>query len=265
MRSPPTIRAESLTDQVYSLLEREIVEGRMKPGERIREKELSQRLGISRTPIREALLKLEMAGIVVCNSRRSYNVRILTAADVRDIFEILGILEGAAVTLIAEEITKRDTELLEQYNQKMAQTADPVDFHTFGAWNEKFHDVLLSKSRNRSLRDVCDSIRRRIYVFPVQPHRLSHLIHQSIREHLEIIRLAKAKDGGGLGAYFRDVHWNYQAHLPYLEEVFAKAPAVSAERSDQFRRLRSARVSSVLATKRIGKRIGRNRLLPVAK
>src|SRR5258707_6681681 len=98
------IRAESLTDQVYSLPEREIVEGRMKPGERIREKELSQRLGISRTPIREALLKLEMAGIVVCNSRRSYNVRILTAADVSEIFEILGILEGAAVTSIVHEI-----------------------------------------------------------------------------------------------------------------------------------------------------------------
>ncbi len=113
MRPQATIRAESLTDQVYSLLEREIVEreiveGRMKPGERIREKELSQRLGISRTPIREALLKLEMAGIVVCNSRRSYNVRILTAADVREIFEILGILEGAAVTSVAQEITPED-------------------------------------------------------------------------------------------------------------------------------------------------------------
>src|SRR5207245_11158339 len=155
------IRAESLTDQVYSLLEREIVEGRMTPGERIREKELSQRLGISRTPIREALLKLEMAGIVVCNSRRSYNVRILTAADVSEIFEILGILEGAAVTSVAQDITQEDLELLKQYNEKMAETANTEDFHTFGAWNEKFHDVLLSKSTNHSLRDVCDSIGRR--------------------------------------------------------------------------------------------------------
>ncbi len=255
------IRAESLTDQVYSLLEREIVEGRMKPGERIREKELSQRLGISRTPIREALLKLEMAGIVVCNSRRSYNVRILTAADVSEIFEILGILEGAAVTSIAQEITEEDLELLEQYNEKMAETANTEDFHTFGAWNEKFHDVLLSKSRNHSLRDVCDTIRRRIYVFPVQPRTLSHLIDQSVREHIEIIRLAKAKDAAALGAYFRDIHWNYQAHLPYVEDVFAKARVVHAEGPDEFHRLRRARESSVLSTKRIG----RKRLLPVAK
>ena len=232
------------------MLEREIVEGRMKPGERIREKELSQRLGISRTPIREALLKLEMAGIVVCNSRRSYNVRILTAADVREIFEILGILEGAAVTSVAQEITPEDMELLDQYNEKMAETADSGDFHTFGC-NEKFHDVLLSKSRNHCLLEVCDSIRRRIYVFPVQPRTLSHLIDQSVREHMEIIRLAKAKDAAALGAYFRDTHWNYQAHLPYVEEVFAKAPVAPREGAEQFQRLRrAARESPVVGSKR---------------
>ena len=255
------IRAESLTDQVYSLLEREIVEGRMKPGQRIREKELSQRLGISRTPIREALLKLEMAGIVVCNSRRSYNVRILTAADVSEIFEILGILEGAVVTSVAALVIATPIALGKQYNQKMAETARTEDFHTFGAWNEKFHDVLLSKSKNHSLRDVCDSIRRRIYVFPVQPRTLSHLIDQSVREHIEIIRLARAKDAAALGAYFRDIHWNYQAHLPYVEEVFAKGPVVPAEGPDKFRRLRRGRESSVLSTKRIG----RERPLPMAK
>src|SRR6185437_14736237 len=122
MRSQPAIRVESLTDQVYSLLEREIVAGRMKPGERIREKELAERLGISRTPIREALLKLEMAGIVVCNSRRSYNVRILTGDDVSEIFAILGILEGAAVSSVTEEITDEDVRRLYEFNEKMAET-----------------------------------------------------------------------------------------------------------------------------------------------
>jgi DNA-binding GntR family transcriptional regulator len=259
MTSQSFIRAESLTDQVYSLLEREIVEGRMKPGERIREKELAQRLGISRTPIREALLKLEMAGIVVCNSRRSYNVRILTAADISEVFEILGILEGAAVTSLEQNVTEQDLALLEQYNEKMAETAKTRDFHTFGAWNEKFHDVLLSKSKNRSLLEVCDSIRRRIYVFPVRPPAVSHLIGQSVREHLEIIRLARAKDLVSLGAYFREVHWNYRVHLPYVEEVFAGPSVAVGEDSSQPHRLekvrgargavKQARRSHLMATK----------------
>jgi DNA-binding GntR family transcriptional regulator len=248
------IRAESLTDQVYSLLEREIVEGRMKPGERIREKELAQRLGISRTPIREALLKLEMAGIVVCNSRRSYNVRILTADDIREVFEILGILEGAAMTSVEPNIAEDELALLEQYNQKMAETAKTGDFHAFGAWNEKFHDVLLSRSRNRSLLEVCDSIRRRIYVFPVKPGALSHLIEQSVREHLEIIRLARANDFAALGAYFRDVHWNYRVHLPYVEEVFSGPSVAAGEDSIQpHHRLEQARVSPVARRKHVGR------------
>lgn len=253
MKSESGLQAKSLTDQVYTLLERNISEGRMKPGERIREKDLSQRLGISRTPIREALLKLEMAGVVVCNSRRSYNVRVLTAVDVSEIFEMLGILEGAAVASLAREITEKELVLLEQYNQKMAETAKTGDFHAFGAWNEKFHDVLISKSRNRSLREVCDSIRRRIYVFPVRTGSLSSLIDQSVREHVEIIRMARAKDSAALGAYFSEVHWNYDSHLPYVEEVYAGTPSVSSEDAKQLPRRRRAHDSSGSTTKQ-GKR-----------
>lgn len=220
----------------------------MTPGERIREKDLSRQLGVSRTPIREALLKLEMAGIVVCSSRRSYNVRILTAADVNEVYEILGILEGAAVTSVAREITEDDLALLEQYNTKMVETAKTGDFHAFGGWNEKFHDIFLSKSRNRSLRGVCDSIRRLLYVFPVCPDSLTHLIDQSVQEHLEIIRLARAKEAAVLGAYFRDVHWSYRSHLPFVEEVFAGTRVAPIEDPKQLHRPRRARDSSALAT-----------------
>src|SRR5712692_8555677 len=104
MKSYQGIQVESLAEQTYRLLQEDIVQGRMRPGERIREKVLSQRLGISRTPIREALLKLEMAGVVVCKSRRSYNVRVLTLTEVRETFEMLGILEGWVVSAVAGEI-----------------------------------------------------------------------------------------------------------------------------------------------------------------
>jgi DNA-binding GntR family transcriptional regulator len=260
MRSPSVIRAESLTDQVYSLLEREIVEGRMKPGERIREKELAQRLGISRTPIREALLKLEMGGIVVCNSRRSYNVRTLTADDISEVFEILGILEGAAVASIQQKITEEDLALLRVYNERMAETAQTGDFHAFGAWNEKFHDVLLTKSRNHTLLEVCDSIRRRIYVFPVRPPAVSYLIDQSVREHLEIIRLAKSNEPAALGAYFRDVHWNYRVHLPYVEEVFSGSSTTAGNETSQTR-LRPEKVRGLPV--QVAKRARRTRMAAI--
>ena len=215
------IKSRSLAEQVYELLQRQIVEGHLKPGARIVEKKLTLQLGISRTPIREALLKLEMAGIVVCNSRRSYNVRTLTVADVKDTFEILGILEGAVASSVAQAVTNGDLALLKEYNESMAKAGRRGDFPTYGAWNEKFHDVLISKYKNQSLRNLCDTVRRLLYTFPVRHGSLTQWIEKSVKEHEEIIRLAAAKDGPALGKFFRDVHWNHLSHSRYIEDAFA--------------------------------------------
>jgi len=215
------IFAESLADQVFRFLEKEIVEGRLKPGQRILEKDLTTRLGISRTPIREALLKLEVAGIVVCNSRRSYNVRILTVTDVKETFEILGIMEGAVVRSVAPTLTESDLTLLREYNRRMAEEGRRGDFHAYGAWNEKFHDVFISKYRNRSVRGLCDTVRRLLYTFPVRNDSLLEWIEKSVMEHEEIIRLAAAKNGPALEAFFREVHWNHHSHGRYIEHAFA--------------------------------------------
>ena len=79
---------------------------------------------------------------------------------------------------------------------------------TSAAWNEKLHHAPLSKSGNHSLRDACDSIRWRIYVFPVQPNALSRLIDFSVRAQLEIIHMAKAKNAAALGIHLHDIHEN---------------------------------------------------------
>lgn len=231
MKASERIQSRSITEQVYEFLENEIVLGHLKPGERILEKDLCVRLGISRTPIREALLKLEVAGIVVCNSRRSYNVRTLTVADVEETFEILGILEGAVASSVAQAVTNGDLALLKEYNESMAEAGRRGDFHTYGAWNEKFHDVLISKYKNQSLRNLCDTVRRLLYTFPVRHGSLAEWIEKSVKEHEEIIRLAAAKDGPALGKFFRDVHWNHHDHSHYIEDAFA-GEHIDASRSD---------------------------------
>lgn len=216
------ILADSLAEQVFRFLQEEIVEGRLKPRERIREKELSLRLGVSRTPIREALLKLEMAGVIVCNARKSYNVRALVVADVKEAFEILGVLEGAVAGCAVQRITESDLDLLREYNQNMAEAGRRGDFHNYGAWNEKFHDVFISKYPNRSLREMCNTVRRLLYVFPVRKDSLPRWIAKCVQEHEEIIRLAAAKDGPALAAFLRDEHWNHHVHSRYIEDVFAE-------------------------------------------
>lgn len=202
------------------MLRRNIASGAFRPGERILEKTLAVRLGISRTPIREALLKLETEGVVVCNSRRSYNVRILTVRDVREIYETLGILEGTIARNVASRLTAEDLHALEHFNQQMETAADNADLQAFGEWNRRFHDVFIHKLDNRTLRGTCDLVRGLLYTFPVERATLSEWLRKSVSEHCTIIRLAAEGDAESLGAYFRDVHWGYEHNRRFIDDAF---------------------------------------------
>jgi DNA-binding GntR family transcriptional regulator len=218
--SIPALHAESLADKVYAMLREEIGSGTFRPGERILEKVLAARLGISRTPIREALLRLEIDGVVVCTSRRSYNVRILTVEDVRQIYETLGILEGAAVTAVASRLTDADLRDLRTCNRMMTDAAAKADLRAFGGLNRRFHDVFLGKLQNAVLRDTCTLVRGPLYTFPVQRQTLADWLRKSVAEHRTIIKLAAAGDAEALGAFFRDVHWNFDRNHAYIMDAF---------------------------------------------
>jgi DNA-binding GntR family transcriptional regulator len=192
----------------------------MKPGSRILESDLVQGLGISRTPIREALLKLEADGVVVLNRRRSYNVRVLTVDDVAETYQILGILEGAAASSVVHKITSQDVDLLKQYNDQMKQMARESNHTGYGRWNQEFHNIFLCRFGNRTLRELCDSARQLIYIFPVGQTSMAEWLDVSAQQHDEIIRLVEAKKGKELGAYFRNVHWSYAKDRQYIKDAF---------------------------------------------
>ncbi len=216
----PAPGAESIADRVYALLRREIAAGTFRPGARIQEKPLAAELGISRTPIREALLRLETEGVVVCNSRRSYNVRILTVHDVREIYQTLGVLEGAAAASVAGQLSAEDLDVLQQFNQRMETAAADADLPSFGEWNRRFHDVFLLKLENRTFRETCNLVRAPLYTFPVQRQTLAAWLQKSVVEHRAIIRLASAGDAEGVGKYFRDVHWSYDSNRQFIMDAF---------------------------------------------
>jgi len=219
-RSSADVLSETIADKVHALLRRDIAAGTYRPGERIHEKALAESLGISRTPIREALLRLEAAGVVVCNSRRSYNVRILTADDVREIYETLGILEGAAAARVAPQLESSDFEELERLNAMMAQAADEPDLPAFGRLNRQFHHVFLDRLDNAVLRQTCDLVRDPLYTFPVHRGSLAAWLGKSVAEHRTIIALARAGDPQALGSYFTDVHWNYGLNRHFIAQAF---------------------------------------------
>jgi len=217
-----------MADKVYARLRQEIAGGGFRPGERIREKPLAERWQVSRTPIREALLRLEAEGVVICNSRRSYNVRILTVQNVREIYETLGLLEGAVAAAAAPRLTPADLDELERLNRRMDAAAAEADLQAFGGWNRSFHDVFILKLENGTLRETCTLVRSLLYTFPVRRATLAEWLHKSVEEHRTIIRLAAKGEAEALGAYFRTVHWGFEHNRPFITDAFDRAgePAV---------------------------------------
>ena len=226
--APSSVQPESIADKVYRLLRQDIAAGIFRPGDRIIEKALAGRWNISRTPIREALLKLETEGVVVCTSRRSYNVRILTVQDVREIYETLGLLEGAIAAAVAPRLAGPDFDQLEHFNQMMDLAAADADLQRFGEWNRKFHNVFILNLQNRTVRDTCDLVRGLLYTFPVRRATLAAWLHKSVAEHRMIIRLAGEGDAEALGAYFRTVHWGFDHNQRFITDAFDREgePAV---------------------------------------
>lgn len=220
MQADPAVRPETIADKIHARLRKAIATGVYRPGQRILEKSLSSGLGVSRTPIREALLRLQTEGVVVCNSRRSYNVRVLTVDDVREIYETLGILEGAAVAAVTSLLGDADLKELRRLNRLMAQAAGRADLLAFGQWNREFHDVFLLKLPNSVLRDTCTTVRGPLYTFPVHRGSLADWLGKSVAEHRTIIRLAASGKPEALGVYFRDVHWSFERNHQYITDAF---------------------------------------------
>lgn len=219
-RSLPAIRAETIADKIYARLRQDIAVGVFRPGARIHEKELATGLGISRTPIREALIRLESEGVVVCTSRRSYNVRALSVADVREIYDTLGILEGAVARAVAPRLTAEDIRELRRVNRSMEDAAAKADLPGFGQWNRRFHDVFLLRLDNHTLRATCNLVRGPLYTFPVNRRSLAKWLRKSVAEHRVIIQLAQEGDADGVGDYFRNVHWSFDRNRRFIVDAF---------------------------------------------
>jgi len=220
MAVPGVAVAKSLGERAYEMLSQSIVQGKLRPGEQILAKNLARELGLGRTPIREALLRLQSEGIILCNSRHNYRVRILTPGDIKEIYDTLGILEGAAAGAVPQIITSEDLGLLVEYNNRMRQVAEKGDLSEFGRWNHEFHGIFLERYGNRMLHSLCDSIRRQVYAYPVKGSSLARWLEKSVREHREIINMVRNNEGKQLESYFREVHWSFNRNLKYIQDAF---------------------------------------------
>ena len=156
---------QPLREVVCESLRNAISKGVLKPGERLMEIQLAEELGVSRTPVREAIRKLELEGYVVMLPRRGTYVSSLTIRDVNEVFEIRTSLESLAAALASERITDEEMDNLQRFLVQFANDIKSGDMEHIVDTDMKFHDALYQASRNNRLVGIISNLRDQLTRF----------------------------------------------------------------------------------------------------
>ncbi|MDO4540604.1 MAG: GntR family transcriptional regulator [Syntrophomonadaceae bacterium] len=179
---------------VLEALREAIKEGLLQPGERLMEIQLADELGVSRTPIREALRKLELEGFIVMVPRKGAYVSDITIKDIADIFEIRMSLEALAAGLAAERITDEEIESMERALVEKRDAIIKLDMERLVEVDSLFHESLYKAARNERLLFIINNLREHIQRFRMLSLAYPGRMKQSLDEHRALLEAIQSHD-----------------------------------------------------------------------
>lgn len=184
-----------LRDEVFNTLREKILKGVYKPGERLMEIHLADQLGVSRTPIREAIRMLELEGLVKMVPRKGAQVAKISKEDLQDVLEVRKALDTLSVKLACERITEDEIKLLNNAEREFEKALASKDVRDIAEADVAFHDVIHSATKNGRLKSMISNLAERIYRY-----RFEYIKQQSdggktlMLEHREIMRCIESRD-----------------------------------------------------------------------
>ena len=175
-----------LRDVVFQTLRQAILRGELEPGERLMEIHLANRLGVSRTPIQEAIRKLELEGLVVMIPRRGAIVASITEKDLKDVLEVRRTLEIMAGEIACERITPELLEQLKNTGHEFMVRKDTNDFTSLAEVDVKFHDIIYAATGNQRLISILNNLREQMYRYRLEYLKDTGSHERLNSEHYEI-------------------------------------------------------------------------------
>lgn len=183
-----------LRELVLEAIREAIVAGTLKPRERLMEIQLAEELGVSRTPIREALRKLELEGFIVMVPRKGAYVADISIKDIADVFEIRAALEGLAAALAAERITEEELEYMERCLVEKADAIKTGNMEKLIDADTKFHEAIYQSSRNERLYAIISNLREQIQRLRSTSLAVPGRMKESLDEHRVIVEAIQSRD-----------------------------------------------------------------------
>jgi DNA-binding GntR family transcriptional regulator len=216
------LNTKSLREQVYEYLRDEIHNHKLLPDAFINLNELSQQLGISKTPLRDAIIQLEIEGFVTIFPRRGVTVKRLTLNEIKDAYEIVGALEGSVILEIFDKIKSTHIETMEKLNAEQLAALKCKEYHNYYKLNLDFHGTFLNLSENETLLHMVTPFKQRLYDFPRRGY-IKEWELNNCNEHDQFIELIKKKDRIGAASIMRDVHWSFGVQEKFIRRFYKNA------------------------------------------
>lgn len=176
-----------LREIVFETLREAIIQGRLRPGERMMEIQLAEEMGVSRTPVREAIRKLELEGFVVMVPRKGAYVAGISVKDIVDVFEVRAALEALAAGLAAERITGEEMEELERSLVQINEVSSRDSIDDIVALDSSFHDIIYRSSRNERLIQIVTHLQEQIHRFRTASLSQPGRTKWALDEHKKIV------------------------------------------------------------------------------
>jgi DNA-binding GntR family transcriptional regulator len=182
----PISRAKSLKEQAYDKLKGLIITGALEPGELQNEKRLAEALGVSRTPVREALLELSQEGMVAFVQGKGVEICKFTIQQIREVFEIRRIIEGYIIKKIATRLTNTDIKEIDKNIRNQEKMLLETDRPAFIEYDKQFHLYLATRIGNQQIESILNNLRDQMHLMGIRAVEDDSRMKQVIEEHRAI-------------------------------------------------------------------------------
>lgn len=199
----PKVERQRLHDAVVEHLQNLIIEGVLAPGVKLNEREVCERLGISRTPLREAMKVLASEGLIEIAPNRGAFVSKMNDTEIWETFEMMSGLEALSGELAAERISPAEIAEIKELHQAMLVCRTQNDLPGYYSRNQTIHNKINAAARNSVLRQLYLSINRRLQALRFKSNFHEAKWDRAIQEHDEMIKSLEARDGKRLAAILR--------------------------------------------------------------
>lgn len=183
-----------LSKKVYRILKKEIIKGSLKPGSKVLEGRIADQIGISRTPVREAIRELAAEGFVTLSPNQGVVVRGVSAENIREVLQVHSVLEGLATRLSCEVINEEELKELENYVNKMEKLTNKKDPLAYSEVDLKFHELIVNNCGNKRLIQMRKNISDQAQRYRISSLRIQGRLKKSLKEHQKILEAFKTKN-----------------------------------------------------------------------